>query len=76
MRVLVVGAIGGVGRSAVRAAHEQGHEVRAASRSGVEVAPSTTAVAVDVRDFEAVLRCRGGGRRGVVVRRCDVEFGS
>lgn len=55
MRVLVVGATGGVGRSAVRAAHEQGHEVRAASRSGVEVAPSTTAVAVDVRDFEAVL---------------------
>lgn len=53
MRVLVMGAAGGVGRHAVGAALERGHEVVAASRSGTPHDGAVTA-AVDVRDAGAV----------------------
>jgi uncharacterized protein YbjT (DUF2867 family) len=60
MDIVVMGASGGVGRSAVDAALKDGHTVRAASRSGAAVAPPATAVTVDVRDFEAVARAIDG----------------
>ena len=60
MRILVMGATGGVGRTAVRVAHEQGHEVGAASRSGAVVLPASTALTVDVRDADAVLEAVDG----------------
>ena len=54
MRVLVLGAAGGVGGRAVAAAVRQGHEVVAAARTAPPVAGARP-LAVDVRD-EAALR--------------------
>lgn len=54
MRVVVMGAGGGVGRQAVRAAAEAGHEVVAVARRAVEVPAGVRAVAADVRDEVAV----------------------
>lgn len=59
MRVLVLGAAGGVGRHAVRVALARGHEVVAASRSGAPHAGAEV-VAVDVRDPDAVARVVDG----------------
>lgn len=59
MRIVVVGAAGGVGRHAVRAALEAGHEVSAASRAGAPVRGATS-VPLDVRDGDAVARAVAG----------------
>jgi uncharacterized protein YbjT (DUF2867 family) len=68
VRVVVLGAAGGVGRRAVAAAVQQGHEVLAAARSAPDAAGARSLV-VDVRDaaglraavdgVEAVLWCVG-----------------
>ncbi len=50
------GAGGGVGRHAVSAAAEQGHDVVAAGRSTPEVPTGVRAEAVDVRDGDGVRR--------------------
>ena len=73
MRVVVLGAGGGVGRRAVAAAAEQGHEVVAAARTAPEVPLGVQALALDVRDADgvraavhgadAVLWCVGVTRR-------------
>lgn len=64
MRILVMGAGGGVGRQAVALALAGGHEVRAASRTGARLddaaGRSATALAVDVREAEAVVRALDG----------------
>ena len=57
MRIVVLGAVGGVGRQAVAAAVQQGHEVVAAARTAPDVAGARS-LAVDVRD--------GAGLRGAV----------
>lgn len=54
MRLLVLGAAGGVGRHAVTAAHAAGHEVVAAARATPTVPAGVEARAVDVRDEAAV----------------------
>ncbi len=54
MRVVVFGAAGGVGRCAVVAAVEQGHDVVAAARSAPEAPAGVERVGVDVRDARAV----------------------
>lgn len=56
MRIVVLGAGGGVGRHAVRVAAERGHEVVAGARSpdAVPQAPGVERLAVDVRDRTAV----------------------
>ena len=59
-KIVVMGSSGGVGRHAVAAAVAAGHEVVAASRSGEPVDPRGVAVAVDVRDAEAVARVLDG----------------
>ncbi|CAN5151123.1 hypothetical protein BH24ACT10_BH24ACT10_11730 [soil metagenome] len=56
MRIVVFGAGGGVGRRAGAAGSERGHDVVAAARSSVEVPAGVQAVAVDVRDADAVRR--------------------
>ena len=72
MRIVVLGAAGGVGRRAVAAAVQQGHEVVAAARTAPDVAGARP-LAVDVRDgaalrgavegVDAVLWCVGVTRR-------------
>lgn len=72
MRIVVLGAAGGVGRRAVAAAVQQGHEVVAAARTAVGSAGARS-LAVDVRDAaalrgavdgsEVVLWCVGVTRR-------------
>ena len=57
MRIVVLGAAGGVGRQAVAAAVQQGHEVVAAARTAPDVAGARS-LALDVRD--------GAGLRGAV----------
>ena len=56
MRVVVMGAAGGVGRRAVEAAVAGGHTVVAASRAGTAVAEGAEAMSVDVRSADAVER--------------------
>lgn len=73
MRVVVLGAGGGVGSRAVVAAADAGHEVVAVARSPLTVRPGVEVVAADVRDAAAVERvvagadallwCVGVGRR-------------
>lgn len=60
MKILVVGAAGGVGRRAVTRAVQAGHAVRAGARSQLAVPPPAQAVVVDVRDAEAVRRAVEG----------------
>lgn len=62
MKVVVLGAAGGVGRHAVEVAARRGHEVVAAARSldGASTPPGATAVALDVRDADAVARALEG----------------
>lgn len=60
MRVLVLGATGGVGRQAVACAVDAGHEVRAGARSPLPGGPAVGAVAVDVRDTDGVRRAVDG----------------
>ncbi len=62
MRIIVLGAGGGVGRHAVAAAAGQGHEVVAAARTAaaVAVAPGVSPLALDVRDADAVRRALTG----------------
>ncbi len=72
MRIVVLGAAGGVGSRAVAAAVQQGHEVVAAARTAVDSAGARS-LAVDVRDAaalrgavdgsEVVLWCVGVTRR-------------
>lgn len=72
MRIVVLGAAGGVGSRVVAAAVQQGHEVVAAARTAVGSAGARS-LAVDVRDAaalrgavdgsEAVLWCVGVTRR-------------
>lgn len=54
MRILVLGAAGGVGRRAVALAAKEGHEVRAGVRTPPEGPLSVRPVVVDVRDADAV----------------------
>ncbi|CAA9341747.1 MAG: hypothetical protein AVDCRST_MAG48-3684 [uncultured Friedmanniella sp.] len=54
MRIVVLGAAGGVGRRVVSLAAAAGHEVVAAARTPPQAAPSVRPVVVDVRDPEAV----------------------
>jgi putative NADH-flavin reductase len=54
MRVVVLGAAGGVGSQAVKAAVARGWDVVAAARSRPSVPAEVEAVAVDVRDAAAV----------------------
>ena len=60
MKVLVLGAAGGVGRQAVARAAEAGHEVRAGARSPVTGGPRVVPLTVDVRDADAVRRAVEG----------------
>lgn len=60
MRIVVFGAGGGVGRRAVAAAAEQGHDIVAAARSSVDVPAAVQEAAVDVRDADAVRRAVDG----------------
>lgn len=72
MRIVVLGAAGGVGSRAVAAAVQQGHEVVAAARTAVDLVGARS-LGVDVRDAaalrgaidgsEAVLWCVGVTRR-------------
>ena len=72
MRIVVLGAAGGVGRQAVAAAVQQGHEVVAAARTAPDVAGARS-LALDVRDgaalrgavagVDVVLWCVGVTRR-------------
>lgn len=72
MRIVVLGAAGGVGSRVVAAAVQQGHEVVAAARTAVDSAGARS-LAVDVRDAaalhgvvegsEVVLWCVGVTRR-------------
>jgi len=72
VRIVVLGAAGGVGSRAVAAAVQQGHEVVAAARTAVDSAGARS-LAVDVRDAaalrgavdgsEVVLWCVGVTRR-------------
>ena len=55
-----MGSTGGVGRHAVATAVAAGHAVRAASRSGTPADGAATALAVDVRDADAVARAVDG----------------
>lgn len=59
MRVVVLGAAGGVGRRAVEAAVAAGHDVVAAARTA-PVARGATAVSLDVRDRDGVGRVLQG----------------
>lgn len=70
MRILVLGASGGVGRRAVAAAVQQGHEVAAAARTAPAVTDARS-IAVDVRDgselrgaVEALAGAGGSGGGG------------
>lgn len=60
MRVVVFGANGGVGRRAVAAAVQQGHDVVAAARSAPPAQAGVIPAAVDVRDADAVRRVSAG----------------
>lgn len=60
VRVLVLGASGGVGRWAVGLAAAAGHEVVAAARTAPAAEAGVTGVAVDVRDAGAVRRTVAG----------------
>lgn len=69
MRIVVFGAGGGVGRRAVAAAAEQGHDIVAAARSSVDVPAAVQEAAVDVRDADAyaapsMVRTRCSGASG------------
>ena len=63
MRIVVLGANGGVGRAAVSAAAQQGHDVVAAARTTLPAVPSGVAqVELDVRDASAVQRALVGAQ--------------
>ena len=65
MRVVVMGAGGGVGRQAVLAAAAAGHEVVAVARRGLEVPAGVRSVVADVRD-EAEVRTALAGAQAVL----------
>ena len=59
MRIVVLGAAGGVGRQAVTAAVQQGHEVVAAARIALDFAGARS-LAVDVRDGAGLRKAVAG----------------
>ena len=59
MRIVVLGAAGGVGRRVVAAGVQQGHELVAAARTAPESAGARS-LAVDVRDGDALRRAVDG----------------
>lgn len=62
MRIVVLGAGGGVGRRAVLAAVEAGHEVVAVARTAPTVPAGGRAVAADVRDARVVREALAGAQ--------------
>lgn len=60
MRIVVLGAGGGVGRQAVLAGVREGHQVVAAARTAPPAVAGTVPVAVDVRDQAALRRALEG----------------
>lgn len=80
--ILIAGASGFVGRALTAAAVARGHAVRALARRPRSTLPGVTAIAADVRDFDATARALDGAAAAVYLvhglddprfRRRDVE---
>ena len=74
MRIVVLGAAGGVGQPGGGSCGAAGAEVVAAARTAPDVA-APVQLAVDVRDGTTVASGGGRARGGAVVRRGDPAVG-